>query len=395
MTSIVRQALAFVRAPFRRRDLSHLKGPRIRLVINALHAKTGGGVTYLRNLLPLLAKDDRFEIHLFLRKDQMDLFHPVDERVLVHAFAFQEGLLRLLLWEQLVLPAMARLVSADVVFSPANFGSLLIRDQVILLRNALAVARTETRFAKRLYWVVLGLVTFLSLVRIRRAIAVSDYAARSLSLGCVRAFAHKIRVIHHGIAPGFVPAEGERKGSYLLAVSDIYVQKNLHNLFRAMRIVCDAHPQMTLKVAGQLIDQWYYDKGIELARQLGVADRIEFLGRLPAAQLRPLYQDCLAFVFPSTAETFGMPLVEAMACGAPIACSNSTAMPEIIGDAALLFDPLDVEAMAAALLRIIADGDLRAALSERAVRRAAEFSWERTAERTAAVLAEASPRPYG
>lgn len=366
-----------------------LRSDRIRVVVNALHAKSGGGVTYLRNLLPLLADDERLELHVFLHVDQMGLFHPIDERVIVHLFEFPRGLARLMLWEQLVLPFMVAVMSADLVFSPANFGSLLVRDQVILLRNALAVARTETRLAKRAYWAALALITFLSLVRSRRAVAVSRYAADSLSLGLGRWFAGKMRVVHHGIDPAFRPDPSVPREDFILAVSDIYVQKNLHNLFRALKVVVERHPDAKLLIAGQKIDEWYFDRGVELATELGIRDNIEFLGRLGMNQLRPLYQRCRVFVFPSTAETFGMPLVEAMACGAPIASSSSTAMPEIVGDAALLFDPMDVDGMGQVLLRLMDDAAFRRDLAVRAEQRAALFSWRRTAERTADVLAEA------
>lgn len=369
-----------------------LHSDRSRVVVNALHAKSGGGVTYLRNLLPLLAGDDRLELHVFLHVDQVALFHPIDERVILHLFDFPRGLARLMLWEQLVLPFMVKLMSADLVFSPANFGSLLVRDQVILLRNALAVARTETRLAKRVYWMVLALITFLSLARARRAIAVSRYAAESLSLGCGRWFAAKTRVVHHGIDPAFGLDAAIGRENFILAVSDIYVQKNLHNFFRAMKRVVERHPDIKLRIAGQKIDDWYYDRGIELATELGIRGNIEFLGRLGVNELRPLYQRCKVFVFPSTAETFGMPLVEAMACGAVIASSSSTAMPEIVGDAALLFDPMDVEAMGSAVLRLLDDDQLCRELSVRAAERARQFSWQRTAALTADVLVEAGAR---
>jgi glycosyltransferase involved in cell wall biosynthesis len=363
---------------------------RSRVVVNALHAKSGGGVTYLRNLLPLLAADERLELHVFLHVDQMELFHPIDERVCVHLFDFPRGLLRLMLWEQLVLPVMVVVMSADVVFSPANFGSLLVRDQVILLRNALAVARTETRLVKRAYWAMLALITFLSLVRARRSIAVSRYAAESLSLGFGRQFAGKMRVVHHGVDPAFCPDPAIPREDFVLAVSDIYVQKNLHNLFRAMKLVCQRHPGTRLLIAGQKIDEWYYNRAVELAAELGITDNVVFLGRLGMEQLRPLYQRCKVFIFPSTAETFGMPLVEAMACGAPIASSASTAMPEIVGDAALLFDPMDVKAMGDVLTRLLDDDALRRELSARARERARMFSWHRTAQLTADVLLEAA-----
>lgn len=383
---------AIMRALTGRHHNGALKSDRIRLVVNALHAKSGGGVTYLRNLLPLLADDPRFEVHVFLHRDQMELFHPIDERVNLHLFSFPKGLVRLMLWEQLVIPMMVRIMAADVVFSPANFGSLFVRDQVILLRNALAVAKTETRLSKRFYWAALGVITFLSLLRCRRALAVSDYAARSLSLGMRSWFQSKVRIVHHGVNRRFAPNPQVRRQDFLLAVSDIYVQKNLHNLFRAMRAVCDRHPNIRLKIAGQKIDSWYYDAGIQLIQQLGIAENVEFLGRLPAEKLLSLYQNCAALVFPSTAETFGMPLVEAMACGTPIISSNSTAMPEIVGDAAVLFDPLNVESMASAINRVLGDADLRADLSRRALERASSFSWQKTATATGDILAEAASR---
>ena len=354
--------------------------------------QSGGGVTYLRNILPLLAEDSRLEIHIFLHVSQMDIFYPLNERIHVHLFDFPQGLARLMFWEQLILPILVRVMSADVVFSPANFGSLLVRDQAILLRNALAVARTEPRLSKRIYWIMLGTITFLSLMRCRRAIAVSTYAARSLSLGCYRWFEHKVRVIYHGIDTRFYPDNQSQPGTFLLAVSDIYVQKNLHTLFRALPIICEKYPDIRLIIAGQLIDEWYFNSAVDLANQLGVRKNIEFIGRIQADDLRQLYQSCRAFVFPSTAETFGMPLVEAMACGAPIVSSSSTAMPEIVGDAALLFDPSDPEDIARSILQVIDDDVLRADLSARSLKRATQFSWKQAAKQTADVLVEVSTR---
>lgn len=372
-----------------------LQSDRVRLVINALHAKSGGGITYLRNILPVMAEDDRLEIHLFLHRDQMKLLHPVDERVIVHLFEFPRGLVSLMLWEQFILPVMLKVMSADVLFSPANFGCLFVRNQAILLRNALAVAKTETRASKRLYWAMLGLITLMSLTRVRRAIAVSGYAAKSLSLFLWPLMKSKTTVIHHGIDSIFQPADVPRE-DYLLAVSDIYVQKNLHNLFRAMRRVCDRHPDIRLLVAGQKVDEWYYDKAVELANELGISDNIQFLGRLSPTDLRNHYQRCRLFVFPSTAETFGFPLVEAMACGAPVVSSNLTAMPEIVGDAALTFDPLDTDDIAQAILQVIDDAELRQSLSERGLKRSKDFSWIETAKRTADVLVEtAGPKARG
>lgn len=369
---------------------SYLRSKKLRLVVNALHAKSGGGVTYLRNMLPLLAEDERLETHIFLHRTQLELFHPLDERIFVHVFEFSLGLARLTIWEQFVLPIMAKIMSADLIFSPANFGSLFLGNQVILLRNALAVARTETRWSKRLYWVALGIITFLSLLRAKRAIAVSRYAAQSLSLGFDHWFEDKVRIVHHGINPTFNPEPVAERGDFILAVSDIYVQKNLHTLFQALGPVFQRHPRLELRIAGQKIDDWYYSRLVAEAESLGIADRIRFLGRLDERELPDLYRRCRVFVFPSTAETFGNPLVEAMACGAPVVSSSSAAMPEIVGDAALLCNPLDHEDMSRALLNVLEDPELAARLSRKGLERAQSFSWKKTARQTADVLLEAA-----
>jgi len=371
---------------------SYLRSSRVRVVINALHAKSGGGITYLQNMIPLLAQDERLELHIFLHRDQLSIFHPIDERIIVHAFNFPLGLVRLMVWEQLILPIMANIMSADVIFSPANFGSILVRRQVILLRNALAVAKTETRWIKRLYWIALGIITFVSLLRVKRAIAVSRYAAKSLSLGFARILSDKIRIIHHGISKNFSADETVERQNFILAVSDIYVQKNLHMLFHAMKTVLNKHPNMTLMIAGEKIDNWYYEYINSLIIDLGISDNIKFIGKLSANDLLNHYRTCLMFVFPSTAETFGNPLVEAMACGAPIACSNSTAMPEVVGDAALLFNPMDDADIASAILALIEDADMRSNLSRKGLERARQFSWATTTEKTVECLLEACHR---
>ena len=101
-----------------------LKGDRVRVLINGLHARSGGGVTYLRNILPLLAEDPRLELHLFLHVDQHALFAPIDERIRLHALDFEAGFWKRVLWEQIGLPIVARAMSVDVTFSPANYGPL-------------------------------------------------------------------------------------------------------------------------------------------------------------------------------------------------------------------------------------------------------------------------------
>lgn len=362
------------------------KGP-VRVLVNGLHAKSGGGVTYLRNILPFLADNDGLELHLFLKRDQYGLFHPVDERVRVHLFDFGEGLPRLLAWEQLVLPFLARLMAVDVTFSPANFGPLLAPRPVIMLRNSLAVVGRETRSIRRLYWVGLALMTALSLLSSRQAIAVSEYARRALTFGLKGILRGRVTVVHHGLSTHFAPDRDiDQKDTFLLAVADIYVQKNLHSLIQALPKIVASRDDVRLLIAGREIDESYAAELRQLVERLRLGDKVEFLGGVSSQRLKELYNACALFVFPSTVETFGNPLVEAMACGSCIASSNTAAMPEILADAGCYFDPLDVDDIAGQVLRLLGDRDLRQSFATKALRRAAAFSWSHTGARTAEVL---------
>jgi len=363
-----------------------LRSDRIRVLVNGIHAKSGGGVTYLRNILPLFAQDDELEVHLFLHRDQFQLFGTVDERVRMHLLRYPNGFFANLLWEQVVLPILARVMSVDVTLSPANYGPLMAPAPVIVLRNSLAVAGRETRLLKRLYWGGLTLMTALSLLFCRRAIAVSIYARQALTFGVGERLKNKVTVVYHGVRDTFSPGEFSDRQDFLLAVSDIYVQKNLHTLVAAMSIIRENYPSIKLKLAGRAVDEGYLQEINDAVAAYRLQDNIEFLGELDHVALTELYRKCAVFVFPSTVETFGNPLVEAMACGAPIASSNTAAMPEILQDAATFFDPLDASSMAKAVEAVMSDHQLRDRLSANALNRARDFSWVKTTQQTADVV---------
>jgi glycosyltransferase involved in cell wall biosynthesis len=361
---------------------------RHRILVNAVHARAGGGVTYLRNLLPLLAAEADLDVHLIPHPSQADAFAALSPELTVHHIAMPAGWLPLLLWEQAILPLLAWRIGYDVILSPANFGPLLLPAQVIVVQNAIAVGAQERRFGKKLYWASLRAMTALSLLVVRRAIAVSQYVAETTPARLRHAAPV---VVHHGVAAMFSPPPtGDAREDFLLVVGDLYVQKNLHTLIEALALVHREYPAIVLRIAGTEIDADYAAALHRLVRKRGLGDAIVFLGRRDNAEIVELYRRCVTFVFPSTIESFGMPLVEAMACGAPVVASNTTAMPEIAGGAALLCDPAEPRDIAAAILRVLGDPALRQSLSERALLRAKAFSWVDCARRTATVLREAA-----
>ena len=219
-------------------------------------------------------------------------------------------------------------------------------------------------------------------------IAVSE-CTRQDAVRCYGLPEAKIHVIYEGVNARFRPAEDptclaavrQRYGlaeRYLLYVGTIEPRKNLLTLFEAMR-VADLN-NLQLAIVGT--KGWLYGPTFERVRCLGLEGRVLFTGFVPDDDLPALYQAAEAFVFPSLYEGFGLPVLEAMACGTPVVCSAAASLPEVAGQAALLVPPQDVAAWTAALTRITSDAALRAELSQRGRRQAAKFSWEKAAAQT-------------
>src|SRR6266852_3144811 len=149
------------------------------ILVNAIHARAGGGITYLRYLLPLLAAEYDLDIHVIPHPSQADSLAALSPLIRIHRLSMPKKWLRLLLWEQIMLPLLAARIGYDVVFSPADFGPIFLPAQVVVVQNAVSVGASEHRLGKRFYWAALRAMTVLSLSFTRRAIAVSQYAADS------------------------------------------------------------------------------------------------------------------------------------------------------------------------------------------------------------------------
>jgi len=363
----------------------------IKLLIDAIHARSGGGVTQLQNLLAQLAGDADFDVHVVVHDAQRGQLGAPDGRITWHHAQYRDGFFRRLIWEQVSLPVLARRIGAEVTYAQANYGPLLAPGLVVSLVNTTEVTRDETRASKRLYWAALSAMTFLSLVVAKRATAISEHVKFRLApLAFLR---RKTTVIPPGIDPRFfdavAPAVG---GMFLLAVGDFYVQKNYPALAKAFARLARRFPELTLRIAGHVIDSSQAEAVVDEAARAGVAERVEILGKINPDELAALYRQCAVFVFPSTAEAFGIPLAEAMAVGAPIASSRASAMPEVAGEAAEYFDPGNITEMAEAIERVLTDAGLRDRLTKAGRLRAARFDRSRVAAEITAVFRQAAGR---
>lgn len=176
---------------------------------------------------------------------------------------------------------------------------------------------------------------------------------------------------------------------YVLAVGNLQPRKNLVRLMDAMRRIAAAGLDVDLLVAGP---EHYRAEEVLAAGREGT-ERIRFTGYISDRQLAACYSCATAFAFPSLFEGFGIPALEAMAHGVPVVCSDTGALPEVCGEAALYFDPLDVESIADALRRVITDRGLHADLSRRGRAREKQFSWGESAQRTLDVYQQVARRP--
>jgi len=204
----------------------------------------------------------------------------------------------------------------------------------------------------------------------------------------------KVHVVYHGLPPSHAgPANRTSEvPGYILYVSSLYAYKNVFRVLEAYaRLRRDAGITQRLRIVGpeaEFTMQDVHRKAIEL----GEGDHVDVLGAVGHAQLREQYAGADLFVYPSLYETFGLPPLEAMAAGCPVVAANSSSIPEIVGDAAELVDPLDVAMIAEGMQRVLSDPARHSELVGRGHARVAEFTWERAGRRTIDILKQVARR---
>jgi glycosyltransferase involved in cell wall biosynthesis len=224
-----------------------------------------------------------------------------------------------------------------------------------------------------------------------RIIAISQSTARDLQ-HIWKVPESKIEVIPHGVASAYRPQDSRAAAEYVakkygvlkeyvLTVGTLGPHKNLITVIKAMKILrgLGELPFQLVAVGAQ---GGKNSRMLEAVRSSGLTrEDIRFLGFVPEEDLPMLYSASSALVFPSLYEGFGLPLVEAMACGVPVVASNTSSIPEVVGDAALLAPPTQPEAFAEAIMRVRSDTDLRKAMVQKGLNRAACFRWDKAASR--------------
>jgi glycosyltransferase involved in cell wall biosynthesis len=300
-------------------------------------------------------------------------------------------------WEQAIGPAAALRERLDLLHGPVNALPLAAPCRGVITIHDLAFLAHPEAFnaAKRRY---LTVMTALSARRAVRVIAVSHFTKLEI-IRRLRVAPRKVAVVHNAVDPAFAPRPADEVArfraahdlpeQFILSLGTLEPRKNLTGLLDAFaRLAPDTAADLVV-VGGQ---GWLYDEALARVAALGLTVRVRFAGHVPDGDLPLWYNAAAAFVYPSLYEGFGLPPLEALACGTPTITSAAASLPEVVGEAAILVEPRDPAALAAALRRVLVDPALRARLSAAGPPRAATFTWARAAAATRTVYAEALAR---
>ncbi len=368
---------------------------RLRIGINALYlipGGVGGTEIYLRHLLAALAAADHENEYLVFTNRETDAgltpeaanFRAVPQPVRA---AFRPGRI---LWEQTGLPLAAAARRLDVLLNPGFTAPCVCACPQVTVFHDLQHKRHPEHFRwfDLPFWRAL---LWTSAHRSRLLIADSE-ATRADLLRFYRLAPERIRVAPLGADPAFFEIARERQSvaiePYFLCASTSHPHKGLAHLVRAFDRLRRARPEFRLVITGV---RGFHAGAVEsVVAELDLAGAVRLTGWIPREELYKLFRHAFAFVYPSTFEGFGLPVIEALAAGIPTACSAIEPLASLAGDAALGFEPASEDDLYQALERLASDEALRVRLAAEGPVRAAEFTWEKTAEKTLAALREAA-----
>jgi len=369
----------------------------MKIAIDVTFTLSGGASTFhLRELLKQLASiDSRHEYLILLTPYNEERIKKIGKSNFHFASFKTPGTSHWarILWLQIYLPFYLHRKKVDLLFCPGNICTFFSSFKKVLM------IQTIGPFCRDVYSIgrnlIMRTIMYLSVRRADKIIFITNFLRDEFSKK-FRIDTDKCVVIPFGadhlddaISKSASPSLLKRKikNNFILCAGHLYRYKNIPKLLEAfaksnMNQTCD------LLIAGKIMDQHYFQKRISpLIESYQLQDNVKFPGEVEHERLGSLYKDSLFFIFPSTCESFGKVLLEAMSFGTPILCSNLTAMPEICKDAAIYFDPYDVNDMSQKMLLLAENKNLRKDSSYKALKRVREFpTWEEVTRRTLDVL---------
>jgi len=374
----------------------------MKILINVLSAKEGGGLIYLENLInsleKIVKKDEMYVLigkynfnNLYKKKFENTYFIKTNVTNTVHR----------LLYEQFIIPIIVKKKKFNILYSPAEILSFFSPCKKILGTQNLNIyfgSFIKRSLKERLRYIILNILAKLSIKRADKIITVSNvFKKRILKKNMIQP--NKIITIYHGINPkDFSNTQLDKDFSvnnirignmnYILCVAHLWRHKNIEVLIDAYKkLDSKLRVKYKLLVVGEKGTS-YYKELKERSEKRELNKDIIFLGNVNHQDIKKIYTQADLFVFPSKLESFGIPLIETMASGVPIIASNATAIPEVLADAGLLFNPDDSDELAVKIDKVLTNKNLRRKLINKGQERVQNFSWKKTARKTLKVFEE-------
>jgi glycosyltransferase involved in cell wall biosynthesis len=289
------------------------------------------------------------------------------------------------LWQQIRIPYLLKKLNADLLWSPCNIGPVFTRNHLVSIHDTAPFAGPEwfSRPFRTYYRFIFPLLG----QRAIRVITPSTFSEKEIVRHGI-AKKKDINVIQGGVSSTFTRKESSPYNHpYILTVGSINPRKNISKLIASWeRIPIHIKEDRKLVITGG-------EESCYPAENFGdIPDDITFTGYIPDEDLPSLYSGADAFAFPSLYEGFGLPPLEAMACGCPVITSKLSSMPEVCGDAAYYIDPHSTESIKDGIIKVLTDRDLREGLIQKGLERAKLFTWQRSAEKHIKVFMEVLDR---
>ena len=357
-----------------------------KLAIDLTYQPTGGSLTQIIEIIKNVDSYDFAKVVFYITSDNINLFEGANEKkiILKNVLFSNKSIIVRTIWAQIILPISLIVNRIDVLFCPGNISPIFNSKKKA--QWIATIGPFENNFISSFGWkekIILFITKYLMIFSSYTSdfvIFESNYT-RDLFVSKYKQKKEKSSVLHRGHHEFFQPVdtyhskilnENDYK-DYILIVSHLYPYKNIELLLEAYFHLRLYERDLCVLIAGSISDEKYYNKLKLMVDQYGISKYVNFLGRVEREDLRELYSQCKIFVFTSPFENFAATLVEAMSCAAPIITTDTTAMPEACGNAALYFSPDSAQELSDCIMVFLNDEKTRLMYKEMALLKSTEY----------------------